>query len=181
MKKLLVIIVICGLVVMIPVTAVAGYLIGATITRNQQPVLPTATPAPVFTLAPTSAPGLTATPMPTGVAADTWTIDKADLPVVHFTPGGLFTDTERADLTRKVAEPATLYMNETGLDLVVILISKRDGDILVDLIGLETLDSMLYYPGNLTPDGYWKPNCMDACPFSAAFTARYPNIVSDSP
>jgi len=113
-------------------------------------------------------------------------ITEQDLPKVVFTPSGAFIDAEREEIMKKVVEPFKTYHN-TGNDEYVALtinIQKNNKGEVIQHGYLYSANAILSPQGsegwlfgeNGTVD-YWKPTCMDVCPYSDEFKEKYPNLV----
>ena len=105
-----------------------------------------------------------------------------DLPVVVYSPGGLFTDEEKTELEDKMVNPYFDYKNENELIFVSMLIEKYDPvpahgyKYKVQVLGIPQLDEGFLF-GQSDPLEWWVPECLGGCNFSDEFSEMYPEIV----
>ncbi|MBU0731604.1 hypothetical protein KKC88_01855 [Patescibacteria group bacterium] len=104
------------------------------------------------------------------------------LPLLFFTPGGSFEESEKKELKKKVFDPYVAYHADEGQDVVTMDIQTydEDGDYLYVMDAYfadETHNGFLW--GNVLDDSlWWYPECMDECEFTEEFSETYPEVVS---
>lgn len=104
---------------------------------------------------------------------------------VAFTPGGLFEEAEKAEITTKLIEPYLDYAKEIGSpnDLASIHVQHPvEGEAFteytVDVIYQnDGYAGFIYGDSSLEIQPWWQPQCFEACEFSEAFRQKYPEIV----
>ena len=119
----------------------------------------------------------TPTPAPTPTPAE-----ESKAPVVVFTPNGLFTAEERAELQTKFINPFLDWNKEINQVTVSIEIEKPYPAIAgykykVGYINEGGGNGGFLY-GTSTPLEWWLPECLGGCNFSAEFKAKYPEIAA---
>ena len=111
------------------------------------------------------------------------TIDTGgdDLPVVIFSPGGLFTEAEKTEITNKMIAPYKAWHRDQGDSLVSIHVQQHfatPGQYVVNVIYQnEVYEGFLYGTIDAATQAWWFPECLDACEFSDTFRAAYPEVV----
>lgn len=109
--------------------------------------------------------------------------DAGDLPVVVFSPGGLFTDAEKNEITSKMIDPLKHWSNDQDDELVSIHVQEREGsaEYFVDVIHRDGVyEGFLYGTVDAATQDWWTPTCLDACEFTDEFQAAYPEVVAES-
>lgn len=106
-------------------------------------------------------------------------------PVVVFTPGGVFKEQEKTDLTNKLVNPMADY-NEGKILTVHIEVNSKDKYVIGDqdykyfvtaiFEGGES--SEFLFGSKKTGIDWWTPECLDKCTFTADFKKKYPEVVS---
>ncbi len=106
-----------------------------------------------------------------------------EIPVVIFTPSGLFTEAEKDDLYAKAINPYFDYRNADEVNFVAMQVEKYNP--VPDhgyKYNIEAFSKTGGYEGFLygqsEPLEWWHPECMGSCNFSAEFSAKYPEIVA---
>lgn len=121
-----------------------------------------------------------------GSKTDKTTTSSTDnLPVIVFSPGGLFTDNEKTEITSKMLNPYKAWHRDQG-DSVVSIHVQQNTSISARQYSVDAIYRNGVYEGFLygAIDGasqdWWTPTCLDACTFSASFRATYPEVVAAS-
>lgn len=115
------------------------------------------------------------------------TTDKCDvcdeLPVVIFSPGGLFSEPEKIELQAKLIDPFFDYENSDEINFVVMMISKEQDPVesgftyIVDAVGLGGIHLGFIYGSETSEIDWWAPTCMGPCPIPAGYKEKYPEVV----
>ena len=106
-----------------------------------------------------------------------------DLPIIIFSPGGAFTNSEKTELTNKLLDPYKAWHADEG-DSVISMHVQQNTSISVSQYSVDAIYRNGVYEGFLfgtidaASQDWWTPTCLDACPFSAAFRATYPEVVA---
>lgn len=107
-----------------------------------------------------------------------------DLPVIVFTPAGQFTDPEKAEITAKMLNPYKAWHRDLGDNLVSIHVQQPSSgprEYLVDVIHRDGVyEGFTYGTIDAATQPWWHPVCLDACEFTPAFRAAYPDVVAGS-
>lgn len=109
------------------------------------------------------------------------------LPVVIFTPSGLFDDAMKQELQEKVIDPYFDYHNSDEIDFVAMqieLISEAESPSGY-MYTVEAMSKNGIYHGFLHGTygeeslPYYVPECMGSCPFTDEYKEKYPHVVAD--
>lgn len=110
-----------------------------------------------------------------------------ELPVVIFTPGGLFEEALKQEITTKLIEPYVDYQKDQGSNAPVSIhvqhsvTNSSDPEFAVDVIyGNEVYEGFLYGDNTKTDQPWYQPQCLDACEFSDDYKTKYPEVVAGS-
>ncbi len=104
------------------------------------------------------------------------------LPVIIFTPGGLFTENEKAELTKKVTDPFFDFYNADSIEYIAMTIEKYQPlpahgyKYNINAININS-GYLGFLFGQSTPLEWWLPECMGGCNFTQEFQTKYPEIV----
>ena len=104
------------------------------------------------------------------------------LPVVVFTPAGIFTEEEKEALNMKLVMPFSDFNNEQGTTFLTMNITKyaptpdHGYKYEVDNIGAAGIHNAFLF-GMSDPLEWWIPECLDGCEFSETFSNNYPEII----
>lgn len=115
----------------------------------------------------------------------TTTSGTDDLPVIVFSPGGLFTDSEKTEITSKMLNPYKAWHHDQS-DSVVSLHVQQNTSISARQYSVDAIyrngvyEGFLYGTIDAASQDWWTPTCLDACSFSASFRATYPEVVAAS-
>lgn len=107
------------------------------------------------------------------------------LPVIVFSPGGLFTTGEKTEITNKMINPYKAWHSDQG-DSVVSIHVQQNTSISASQYDVNVINRDGVYEGFLygsidrASQDWWTPTCMDACTFSTSFRATYPEVVAAS-
>lgn len=108
--------------------------------------------------------------------------EPVDEPVIVYTPGGLFTDSEKDELSKKLIRPFIDWNDENEMYAVSITVEKPTPAIEGYKYSVSYVNEgggnggFLF--GTKEPLEWWMPECMGGCKFSPYFTETYPEIVS---
>jgi|SRR3989344_3394363 len=108
-----------------------------------------------------------------------------DLPVIVFSPGGLFTTSEKTEITNKMLNPYKAWHRDQG-DSVVSIHVQQNTSISASQYDVNAIyrnsvyEGFLYGTIDAASQDWWVPTCLDACTFSASFRATYPEVVAAS-
>ena len=106
-----------------------------------------------------------------------------DLPIIIFSPGGLFSTGEKTELANKMLSPYKAWHTDQG-NLVVSIHVQQNSSISASQYSVDAIYRNSVYEGFLfgaidaASQDWWFPECLDACPFSASFRATYPEVVA---
>ncbi|MDO8591432.1 MAG: hypothetical protein Q7R60_00705 [bacterium] len=108
-----------------------------------------------------------------------------DLPVIVFSPGGLFTTGEKTEITNKMINPYKAWHLDQGHSVVSIHVQQNTSisasQYDVNVINRDGVyEGFLYGSIDRASQDWWTPTCMDACTFSTSFRATYPEVVAAS-
>ena len=110
-----------------------------------------------------------------------YSLTDEDLPIVIYTPGGLFTDEEKTNLKAKLVDPLIDFESSTDYPVVTMNIQKYDGEdyqYQVDAIQKGGVNAGFLYGEKGKDLNYYQPTCMGPCPFTDEFKEKYPEIVT---
>ena len=102
-------------------------------------------------------------------------------PTVVFTPGGQFSESDRAQLTERLANPFFDFQDEQGQTFLTMNIERSiEGAYTFTAIAASgvTYQAVINRQGG--DFAWWVPDCLDGCQFSDSFAEKYPEIVSQS-
>lgn len=109
---------------------------------------------------------------------------ESGLPVVVFSPGGLFTDEEKAEITTKMLNPFRDWYADQGDGIVSIHVQEHfatPDQYTVDAIfDNGVYQGFLYGIVDAPEQEWWHPTCLGECSFTPEFEAAYPEVVSGS-
>ena len=100
--------------------------------------------------------------------------------IIDFKEEGLFSESERQEIRRKVAEPFFDYNFDNKTEYTLMQIGKYSGENYKYNIyayaggGIQT--SFLF--GTSEPLEWWVPECMNECVFTPEFEKNHPEVVS---
>lgn len=104
---------------------------------------------------------------------------------VAYTPGGLFTDSEKNEIKTKIVDPYIYYENNVATDssrgrLASVHVQKYGEDEREDYwYGIDAIFENGGNSGWLSGENgtisYWKPECMGVCTLTQAYVDKYPN------
>src|SRR3989344_3204325 len=108
-----------------------------------------------------------------------------DLPIIIFSPGGAFTNSEKTELANKMLNPYKAWHTDEGDSVVSIHVQQNtsisSSQYTVDAIYRNGVyEGFMFGTIDAASQDWWTPTCLDACPFSAAFRATYPAVVADT-
>lgn len=113
----------------------------------------------------------------------TYTITDKDVPVVVYTPGGLFTDEAKADLKAKLINPLIDFEKATDYPVLTMNITKLEDDddyqYEVDVIQKGGVNAGFLFGTTGEDLAHYQPTCMGPCPFTDEFKTNYPEIVKE--
>jgi hypothetical protein len=99
-------------------------------------------------------------------------------PVTVFSPGGLFTDAEKVEITTKMINPYMIWHKDLGDILVSIHVQQNSvtpRQYTVDAIYKDGVyEGFLYGKVDATSQDWWHPICEDTCKFTNSFKDAYP-------
>ena len=103
------------------------------------------------------------------------------LPLLFYTPGGSFKDTEKKELKEKVFDPYVAHHADEDQEVVAMDIQTYDGDDYLYSIDAYFVDGV--HNGFLWGEKgdtltWWYPECMGKCKFSKKFKDDFPDVVS---
>jgi len=106
-----------------------------------------------------------------------------DLPIIIFSPGGLFSTGEKTELANKMLNPYKAWHTDQGDSVVSIHVQQNtsisSSQYTVDAIYRNGVyEGFLFGAIDAASQDWWFPECLDACPFSASFRATYPEVVA---
>lgn len=109
-------------------------------------------------------------------------IESKKVPVVIYTPDGLFTEDEIVEINKKFIKPFLDWNSGNSQNTLSISVEKpypaiADYQYRVTYINEGGGNGGFLY-GTTTPLEWWLPECLDSCSFSAEFEAKYPEIVA---
>ena len=106
-----------------------------------------------------------------------------DLPIIIFSPGGLFSTGEKTELANKMLNPYKAWHTDEG-DSVVSIHVQQNSSISASQYSVDAIYRNSVYEGFLfgtidaASQDWWTPTCLDACTFSTSFRATYPEVVA---
>lgn len=105
-----------------------------------------------------------------------------ELPLIRFKAQGLFTDEEINEIYEKLVEPYSLYYNLlSGPDpLATMSISKTDetSSFTYSVDAIHQTGTLGFIFGEKeTALEFWRPTCMNECPYPEIFIEKYPELV----
>jgi len=113
--------------------------------------------------------------------------NAAELPVIVFTPGGLFEASETEEITTKLLNPYTDYYDETEQQIASIhvqhnTVNSEDTDYVIMTIFADgEYESFLYGDNSVTKQPWYQPICgIGDCVFSEEYKQKYPEVVRES-
>jgi type III secretory pathway component EscV len=121
--------------------------------------------------------------VPVTPSTDSETTSSATLPVIVYTPNGLFTSVEIAELEKKLLNPFVDWHRDTNIKVVSINVEKPSPAISGYTYKITYINEggsnggFLF--GTQKPLEWWLPECMApaGCVFTDDFKAKYPEIV----
>ncbi|MBI5357914.1 FlxA-like family protein [Candidatus Saccharibacteria bacterium] len=109
------------------------------------------------------------------------------LPVVVFTPDGVFSNEEKKEITDKVINPLVDYTPDVYVSIDVEIYSQdkfvngnSDNKYIITTIGKPGKGGTggFIYGSKTKPLDYWVPDCLDTCQFTDEYKAKYPEVVA---
>ena len=106
-----------------------------------------------------------------------------DLPIIIFSPGGLFSTGEKTELANKMLNPYKAWHTDEGDSVVSIHVqpntSISSSQYTVDAIYRNGVyEGFLFGAIDAASQDWWTPTCLDACTFSTSFRTTYPEVVA---
>lgn len=105
------------------------------------------------------------------------------LPVVIYSPGGLFSDEEKLELQNKLINPFFDYQNSEEIDFITMIINKEQNP--ADAGHTYTVSAISkngIYNGFIFGENdeinWWTPTCMGGCIFPEGYEEKYPEVVN---
>ena len=111
--------------------------------------------------------------------------NQVKLPVVVFTPEGLFDDAEKTEISNKLIQPYIDLKKEDGTVNQTVSIHVQhptEGDTnkeySVDIISEGgAYEGFLYGDSTKTTQPWYEPVCFEGCEFSEAYQQKYPELI----
>ena len=109
------------------------------------------------------------------------------LPVVVFTPDGIFTEEEKKELNDKVINPLVDYTPDVYVSIDVEIYSQdkfvngdSDNKYIITTIGKPGKGGTggFIYGSKSKGIDYWTPDCLDKCEFTDDYKTKYPEVVA---
>lgn len=109
-----------------------------------------------------------------------------ELPVVVFTPNGVFSDEDKKELTDKVIDPMVDYTPDVYVSIDVEIYSQdkfvggsTDDKYIISTVGKPGKGGTggFIYGSKTKGIDYWVPDCLNKCEFSDEYKAKYPEVV----
>lgn len=109
------------------------------------------------------------------------------LPVVVFTPDGIFTEEEKKELNDKVINPLVDYTPDVYVSIDVEIYSQdkfvngdSDNKYIITTIGKPGKGGTggFIYGSKSKGIDYWTPDCLDKCEFTDEYKKKYPEVVA---
>lgn len=103
--------------------------------------------------------------------------------VVVFVPAGVFTDSEKAELKKKLTDPLIAYeKNVVAVTIEVntpdkFVAGNSDDKYLVSYIREDGVNGGFLFGSKKSGIDYWIPECLDTCQFSDEFKKNFPEVV----
>ena len=110
----------------------------------------------------------------------------SELPVVVFTPEGVFSDQEKEELKEKLVNPMVDYNPDTFVSINIEIYSQdkfvggaTDDKYIIATVGKPDKGGSggFIYGSKKKGIDWWTPDCLDKCEFSEEYKTKYPEVI----